>query len=112
MAVVDSEAIEHPCKRRNVFGHVFPEPRVVLWSATVIELDAVTPDNDFAAEVRVGGREGKVLERIRVPDPTVVSEGEGSRVVFLGYIVGRQSRKVGFNERETKVKSITESTRR
>lgn len=99
MAVVDTEAIEHSRKRRNVFRHVFPEPRIVFRSTTVVELDAVTPDDDLTPEVRLGGKESKVLEGIRVPDPTVVSEGEGSRVVFLGYIVGRQSCKVGFNER-------------
>jgi len=112
VAVVDTEAVEHSRKRHDVFGHVLPEPWVVFRSTTVVKLDAVTPDDDFASEVRLGGRESKVLEGIRIPDPTVVGEGEGSTVVFLGNIVGGQSRKVGFNERQTSVKLVKKKSNR
>lgn len=112
VAIVDTEAVKHSRKRHDVFGHVFPEPRVVFRPTAVVKLDTVTPDDDFASEVRLGGRESKVLERIRIPDPTVVGEGEGSRIVFLGNIVGRQSRKVGFNERQTRIKLVIKSNRR
>lgn len=111
MAIVDTEAIEHSRKRHDIFGHVFPEPRVVFRPTAVVKLHAVTPDDDFASEVRLGGEESKVLEGVCIPDPTVVGEGEGSRVVFLGNIVGRQSRKVGFNERQTRVKLVIKSNR-
>jgi len=112
VAIVDTEAVEHSRKRLDVFSHVFPEPRVVFRSTTVVKLDAVTPDDDLASKVRLGGEESKVLERVRIPDPTIVGEGEGSRVVLLGNIVGRQSRKVGFNERQTRVKLVIKSNRR
>ena len=112
MAIVDTETVEHSRKRHDVFGHVFPEPRVIVRSTTVVKLDAVTPDDDFASKVRLGGEESKVLERICIPNPTVVGEGEGSRVVFLGNIVGRQSRKVGFNKRQTRVELAIMSNRR
>jgi len=111
VAVVDTEAVKHSRKRRNVFGHVSPEPRVVFRSATVVKLDAVAPDDNFTPKVCLGGKESEVLERICVPNPTVVGEGESSRVVFLGYIVGRKPRKVGFNERQTRVRLVTHSTR-
>lgn len=110
MTVVNTEAVEHPCERGNIFGHIFPEPRVIFRSATVVKLDTVTPDDDFTPKVCLGGKEGEVLERIRVPNPTVVGEGESSGVVFLRYIVCRKPRKVGFNERQTRLRLVIHPT--
>ena len=75
MAVVDPEAVERRREVRDVLRDVLPEPRVRRRAIPVAQLDAVAPDDDLAAQVRLRGREREVRERVGVPDPSIVSEG-------------------------------------
>ena len=81
--VVESEAVEEAGEELDVSGHVLPQPRVVIGTGAEPQLDAVGPDDQVPTKVRprVGG--GKVLERVRVPDPAVVGESEGARILRL-----------------------------
>ena len=54
---------------------MLPQPWVRRRPVTVAQLDAVAPDDDLAAQVRLGRPEGEVGERVGVPDPSIVSEG-------------------------------------
>jgi hypothetical protein len=73
VAIVHSEAIEHSCQERNVFGHMLPKPWVIFWPISVVEFDAVAPYNDLTSEIGFRWEESKVLERISIPNPSIIS---------------------------------------
>lgn len=98
VGIVEAESIEHAGELLDVLLHVIPEPRAVLGLVAVAKLDAVAPDDEVAADVGARGGAGKVLERVGVPDPAVVGEGEGTRVLLLGEGVGRKASEEGFDE--------------
>jgi hypothetical protein len=90
MAVIDAETLEGACEGGGIFDHVVPEPRVVFRTGTVPKFDAVTPNDDLPAKVRLGGWRGEVLEGVRVPDPSIVGQG-----IIKGVCLGlRQAGKV------------------
>ena len=93
MAVVDTEAVERRGEGCDVARHEFPEPRVRRWTVAITQLDTVTPDDNFAPQIRFGGPESEVRKRISSPNPSVV----GDRV-DLGVRLF-QSREVGLDKR-------------
>jgi hypothetical protein len=100
VTIVDAEPVKGRCKRLDVGCHVRPEPRVVVGSRSIPQLDAVTPDDDLAPEVAFGRKLCEVLERIGRPNPSVVRKGVHQRIG-----IGRRSKpcKVRFNKRRTRI---------
>ena len=96
VAIVDAEPIKRCCERGDVRSHVGPEPWVGRGPLTVAQLDAVAPDDDFAAKVRFRREKGKILQRVCGPNPTVVGEGIFERI-RVGF--GREAREVWFDNR-------------
>lgn len=82
MAIINAETLKRACESGCIFYHVVPEPRVVFRTGTVPKFNAITPNNDFPTEVRLGRRRGKVFEGIRVPDPSVIGQGILEGVCF------------------------------
>ena len=100
MAVVDAETVKGGRKSRHVAFHVIPQPRVVCGTVAVAQLHAVAPDDDFAAEVRLGGQKSEILQGISVPYPAVVSEKEGTRVVIRSLRIVWQTCEVSLDKWE------------
>jgi hypothetical protein len=63
---------------------VFPEPGVLGWTGSVAEFDTITPDDEVTPEVSLRVCRGEVLQWVGVPDPSVVREGKGARILEFG----------------------------
>ena len=61
MAVVDSETLECACEGCGILENIIPKPRVVFWSGTISELDAIIPNDNLPTKVCFGGRRSKVF---------------------------------------------------
>ena len=72
-----------------------PKPRIVGWPRTVAKLDTVAPDDDLAAEIGLRRGKGEILERISVPDPTIVGKGINRRISIR---CRKEACEVGFYE--------------
>jgi hypothetical protein len=57
-----------------------PKPGVGGGAGTVPEFDAVGPYDDLASEVSFRRKEGKVLERVGIPDPAVIGNRISERI--------------------------------
>lgn len=88
MGIIESESIKHARELLDILLHVVPQPGTILGLVAIAKLDAVAPDDEVAPDVGARGGAGKVLERVGVPDPAVVGEGEGTRILLLGGGVG------------------------
>lgn len=95
MAIVDTETFERVGKALDIGGDILPEPGIVRGSIAVAKFDAIAPDNHFTAKVGLGRKERKVLERIGIPDPTVIRHR-----VYTGIGFRRRSKasKVAFDD--------------
>jgi len=80
MAVINTEAIEKLGKVGDVFCHVLPEPGIVRRPRAISKFDTVTPSDDPTTQIRFGWKKSKVLQRICIPDPTVVGDRIDERV--------------------------------